>query len=330
MIIKEITDKKKLDDFVSSQPQAQFLQSWDWGLFNSEFGQKIWHLGMENDGRLVGALSFFKKSLPFGWSYFYSPRGPILNCDLSKKEINGQTVNFELYNFLFKEIKQIAKRERAIFWRLEPAKMLADKNLIQTIDIQPRQTLIVDLSKSEAEILSLMHQKTRYNIRLAEKKGVVIKHGRATAEQIDLWWNLLSTTGTRDNFKLHPKFYYEKMFNLPFVELWRAEYQGEILAMAIIVKYGDMATYVHGASSNSSRQLMAPHLLHWEAMKSAKSAGLKYYDFYGVDERRWPGVSRFKFGFGGQIVKYYGTFDFVFNRLYYGIYQLTRKLRRLK
>ncbi len=309
-------DKKQLESFVASQNQAQFLQSWEWGEFSAVKG-KVWRLGVELDGQLVAVVSLLKKPLLLGWSYFYSPRGPLM--------ANGHK---DVFAWLCAEIKKLAKAERVIFWRCEPAKMLADKNLVQTIDIQPRQTLLIDLSQSETDLLAGMHQKTRYNIRLAEKKGVVIKHDRATYGQAGAWWQLLSTTSKRDNFKLHSQKYYERMLSLPFVELWRAEYQGEILAEAIIAYYGDTVTYIHGASANANRQLMAPYLLHWAAIKWAKQNGFKYYDFYGVDERRWPGVSRFKLGFGGQIIKYSGTFDLVFVRLYYWIYQILRKLRR--
>jgi peptidoglycan pentaglycine glycine transferase (the first glycine) len=311
-------DKNQLEAFVASQAQAQFLQGWDWGEFNRGLGQTVEHWGVRDNGQLLGAVSLIKKVLPLGLTYFYSPRGPII-VD------NNQAV----FNFLQAEVKKIAKQEKIIFWRLEPVHILADRRLIRTLDIQPSQTLLIDLRQSREEILAAMHQKTRYNLRLAQKKGVAVKHGLAAKPEAADWWRLLSATAARDKFKLHRRAYYESLLTLPGAELWQARFAGELLAAAIIVSYGDTVTYVHGASAGNNRQVMAPYLLHWEIINWAKRAGYHYYDFYGVDERRWPGVSRFKLGFGGQIVKYSGTFDLVFNSLYYRIYQVLRKIRRV-
>ena len=312
-------DKNRLEAFVASEPHAQFLQSWEWGDFN--LGQ-VWRRGLIDDGRLVAAVSLLKKVLPLGLTYFYSPRGPIIDAALAPERRPA------VMEKLSADIRSLAKKEGAMFWRLEPAAISAANNLRPTIEIQPRQTLLIDLSQSAAELLSAMHPKTRYNIRLAEKKGVEITHGRATDQDKAAWWRLISATGRRDAFKLHGRKYYERLLALSFIELWQAVYQGEVLAMAIVAKYGDTATYVHGASADSQRQLMAPYLLHWQVINLAKDQGLKYYDFYGIDEVKWPGVSRFKEGFGGQKLAYAGTFDLVFKPVYYRVYQILRKIRR--
>jgi len=200
--------------------------------------------------------------------------------------------------------------------------------IFQTIDVQPSQTLILDLTKSEEEILQAMHQKTRYNIRLAEKKGVKIVE--AGADRFEEFWQLLTSTGDRDDFNLHGRGYYQAMLKMDksFVKLLFAEYQGKPLAGNLVIFFGDTATYIHGGSSNDNREVMAPYAMQWHTIKLAKQAGYKYYDFHGIDETKWPGVTRFKMGFGGQIVKYPGTFDLVYDEAWYNIYKMIRKVRR--
>jgi lipid II:glycine glycyltransferase (peptidoglycan interpeptide bridge formation enzyme) len=201
----------------------------------------------------------------------------------------------------------------------------------KTIDVQPSKTRILDLRKKEEDLLREMHQKTRYNIRLADRKGVEIIG--ATLDTVDelfgAFWQLMETTTDRDNFRSHSREYYRKMLDVPFTKLYLAKYGDNILAGAIVSFFGDTATYIHGASSNEMRNLMAPYLLQWEMIKAAQGRGCAYYDFYGVDEMKWPGVTRFKKGFGGQEIHYAGTYDFVFCRPFYCLYSLLRKLRRM-
>ena len=108
-----------------------------------------------------------------------------------------------------------------------------------------------------------------------------------------------------------------------------AFYKEKLIAVNIVSFFGDMATYVHGASSSENRNLMAPYALQWETIKIAKTQGHKYYDFYGIDENKWPGVTRFKKGFSGEEANYPGTFDSAFNSIQYSIYKILRKLRRM-
>ena len=105
-----------------------------------------------------------------------------------------------------------------------------------------------------------------------------------------------------------------------------AEYERQIIAANLVNFYGDTATYLHGSSSSKNRQVMAPHLLQWEQIKEAKNRGMKYYDFWGFDEDKWPGVSRFKKGFGGEIVEYAGAYDLIWNKLWYQLYNLAKKI----
>ncbi|MFH1427555.1 MAG: peptidoglycan bridge formation glycyltransferase FemA/FemB family protein [Patescibacteria group bacterium] len=324
MQIINITNREQLDEFVGAEKHSQFLQSYEWGEFQEKVGNKIIRVGVEDNGKIIAAATLIKKTLPMGKSYFYCPRGPI-----------GQTarqLDTRQLEFLFNEVEKIAKKEDAIFLRFEPANNLRMKNeefrIINTIDVQPSKTLILNLEKSEDGLLKQMHQKTRYNIRLAEKKGVKIVEAQNFAIYFENFWQLMRETVVRDNFRLHGKDYYQKMLEVNFIKLYLAEFEGKVIAGSIMAFFGDTVTYLHGASSNQYRNVMAPYLLQWHGLKLAKEMGYKYYDFFGIDEKKWPGVTRFKKGFGGQEIKYPGTFDLVFENGWYRIYKVFRTLRR--
>ena len=319
MKIVEITDKKIWNDFVGAQKQSQFAQSFEWADFQSVRVGKIWRLAVEDNGVILAVVKFVKKPLLFGRSYLYCDRGPIF--------LNNEW-QVEAGHLLVAEIRKIASQENAVFLRFDPVFDLdvQKAGLIKTIDVQPKKTAILDLSKTEEELLAAMHQKTRYNIRLAQKKGVTIT--QVGKEKFEEFWQLMEETRERDDFNLHGKKYYHDMIDVDFVKLYFAEYQDKVIAASITSMYGDMVTYIHGGSSNTSREVMAPFLLQWTAICDAKRAGYKYYDFYGVDENKWPGVTRFKMGFTPEVVEYLGTFDLVYDSLWYTVYKWLRRVRR--
>ncbi len=332
MKLIEIKDKNIYNNFVSGQKHSQFLQSWEWGEFNQNIGLRTKVLGLEKNGELIMGLTLLRKNLGFGKSYYYVPR------------IGVKNLNEIQLNFLFEEIRKIAKQEDVLFLRFEPrselSKVNCQKSIVKTLDVQPSKTLILDISKSEEELLKNFKQKTRYNIRLAEKKGVVVREMKDDND-FENWWKVMEETKDRDGFRLHSKKYYREMLTSPqpslykgeganiIIKLLLAEYKDEIIAGNIVAMFGDMATYVHGASSNKFRNVMAPYLLQWETIKIAKETDIKYYDFYGIDEQKWPGVTRFKLGFNGEEINYPGTFDLVFDMKSYGLYKLIRKIRRM-
>ena len=290
--------------------------------------------------------------LPVGKSYLYSPRGPIWQNEKLRVE------NEELLN---QHIKKIAKKEGAIFWRHEPPATLntganefsrSVKNVRKerigylTDPVQPKQTLIVDLTKSEEELLAGMHEKTRYNVRLAMRKG--IRCEVSGVSDFEVFWKLMQETATRDKFHTHPRAYYETLLrvlgNTPLlnpptlvgggrvgeamlVRLHIAYSDTTPLAAAIVGYFGDTATYLHGASSYEHRALMGPYGLHWTIMQEAKKVGYRFYDFWGTTARQHSeGIARFKTGFGGTIVDYPGTFDLPLNKFWYTVYRLGRKM----
>jgi len=313
--VKKIDDNIKWNNFLLNQPTQTgiFLQSEEWLAFQEKLGRKIYRLGLVDEENNLGAIcGVIQNPLPLGKKYFYVPRGPV-----GKPEV------------LIDEVKKTAQKDGGIFLKIEPPVEISLPSLLRTGPLQPRQTLILDLTKSEEELIAAMHEKTRYNIRLSEKKNLILKTGTA-----DNFWKLMEETTKRDEFRAHPKKYYEKMLegiagdgkNKMRVELKIVYLNGTPLATAIIGYFGDTATYFHGASSYEYRNLMAPYFLHWEIIKEAKKLGYKYYDFWGIDEKKWPGVTRFKKGFGGFEISYPGTFDLPINKLWYKIYNLAKKL----
>jgi len=340
MELIELKLKNELDDFVISRSReggAEFLQAWFWGEIEEETGREIKRFGVVSKGeskggdssrgesRLVAVAVLIKQALPAGFFYWYSPRGPLGD----KKAVE----------FLIKEIDR--RYPRAVFLRFEPEMESAFDSegavpgysrpaglvLKKSLDLQPKQSLIIDLDRTEEEILSAMHQKTRYNIRLAEKKGVIIEEGGAG--NFEEFWNLMNKTGERDAFRLHSRKHYQALLagSSP-IRLYLARYEGKAIAAGLFCFWGDKVTYLHGASDNDQRNLMAPYLLQWEMMRRAKIEGYKYYDFFGIDEKKWPGVTRFKLGFSGRRVVYPGTTDAVFRPAMYKAYNFLRGIRR--
>lgn len=310
----------------------EFLQSWFWGEMVEKNGEVISRFAASENQKILASLSLIKKPLFGPYFYWYAPRGP-----------RGEKVAAE---FLLRELKQL--KSGAVFLRIEPEIELAGMNLSddglsaklgfkKSVDLQPAKTLVLDLTKSTEELLGSMHPKTRYNINLAKKKGVEIIEGsgsKITSEteankNFSEFWRLMSLTGERDGFRLHTASHYQNLINTTdHIKLFFARYAGKNIATGLFCFFGGRVTYLHGASDNEARNLMAPYLLQWEVIKQAQTEGYKYYDFYGIDAKKWPGVTRFKLGFGGFIKEYPGTYDIIFRPWIYGFYEFLRKLRR--
>jgi len=322
MEIREMQDKNEWQNFAISFNMSQFLHAWQWGEYEKNLGKKVWRLGVFNQNKLVGALMLIKNILPVGKSYLYSPRFPILT----------EAVPAEIFT---QKIKEIGKKENSIFWRVDlfNADIFQNVNFKKIKDVQPSKTLLLDLTKSEEEILAAMHPKTRYNIRLAEKKGITIRQGKGE-EDIESFIKLTEETAERDNFKAHGPSHYRKLFNLDngFVKLYLTEYENKIIATNLMIYFGDTCTYSHGASSDENKNIMAPHLLHWHCICEAKKLGYKYYDFGGIDEKKWPGVTRFKKSFVSPKtsceISYPGTFDLPLDKKWYLLYSLAKVVSR--
>jgi len=307
----EIVDVKNQKDWKDG---SQFLQSWLWGDFQQKLGRKIWRWAIKKSGKTIIQALIIKHQLPLGLSYLYCPRGPLFQDDLPT-EVSG---------LLMTKIKSIAKKEKAIFFRLEPLKRVDFvSSKLKVSSVQPNQTAILDLSVPEDEILKKMHSKTRYNIRLAERKGVVIHESK----DIEYFWDLLKETTQREKFKSYIFSYYKKLLDCSFTKLYLAKYKNKVLAAHLIIFFNQTAFYVHGGSSREFRQVMAPHLLHWHIIEAAQNMGYKFYDFWGIDEKKWPGFTKFKMSFGGEKIIYPGTFDLPLSKFWYTLYKIGKAIR---
>ena len=313
MKISELNDPILIKGFLEKTGSfhgAEFLCSLEWKELFSGFQT----LGVFKGEELVAVFNLKKQSVQLGIFYYYSPRGPVILKE--EQEV-------------WKTLQAYLKKSGAAFWRMEPLVLPDGYNFKKTIDLQPKQSLMLDLLKTEEELLADMHQKTRYNIRLAEKKNLRFSEGNSD-EDFDDFWRLMQKTGNRDGFKIHGKKHYQTLAqgNQDFIKLFLIKKDSNCLAAGLFSFYGNKVTYLHGASDNDNRQLMSPYLLQWEVIRLAKQQGYKYYDFFGIDEKKWPGVTRFKLGFGGYKAEYAGTNDLVFKPVIYYLYSLLRKIKR--
>jgi lipid II:glycine glycyltransferase (peptidoglycan interpeptide bridge formation enzyme) len=259
---------------------------------------------------------------------------------------------FETLELLLKALVDFAKEHKVIFFHLElpveNSNAAAVKNLTQPLGflparaLQPTDSLLLDLRQSSEQLLGAMHEKTRYNIRLAEKKGVQISSSSGLDARDDLKSFLLlnKQTTLRDKFASHAPMYYQAMLQrLPpeMIKVYVARYEKDVIAANLVITFGDTTTYVHGASSDNYRNVMAPYLLQWRQILDAQASGIKWYDFFGIEtpERlrssraggSWAGITRFKQGFSGQVVSLVGAYELPLRRSWYRILNIRRKLR---
>jgi lipid II:glycine glycyltransferase (peptidoglycan interpeptide bridge formation enzyme) len=330
------------DAFVAGHPHGSILQTTQWARLKSHFGWHSNRVWLKQDGRLVAGAQVLVRSAALGLlKVAYIPHGPLV--DWSNQEQVSVALN--QIDFSAYELRAGMLKMEPLLWQSEmpPAQWQAiceRQGCIPNTDtIQPPRTIVVDLRPSEEEILAAMKSKTRYNIRLAEKKEVTVRRGRG--EDVPIFNQLMRTTGQRNEFGVHEPLYYETAFNLfapDNVGLFIAEFDGTPLAAIMVFIHGTQAAYLYGASSNLERQRMPTYAVQWAAMVWARSRGCTTYDLWGVPDESeetledqfqdindglW-GVYRFKRGFGGQVVRTVGTADRVYNRLVYRLYQWRR------
>ena len=317
------------DNFLSRHPEAHILQTSAWGELKESFGWRAFRLQRGE----AGAQILIRRLLP-GIHLAYIPRGP---------------VGYDWQSIL-PAVDEICHQHHVVFlkvepdlWDSEPEKSSPPPGFVSSPhSIQPPRTLILDLSGDEQVVLGRMKQKTRYNINLALKKGVVIH----PTSDLDIFHSLIELTAQRDRFGAHQLDYYRRAYELfhPLgqCELFLAEYEHNPLAALMVFAYGKRAWYFYGGSSNSHRERMPNYLLQWEAMRWARSQGCNEYDFWGVpdadletleagftqrSDNLW-GVYRFKRGFGGVLRRTAGPWDRIYQPLLYRLYLLWQKNRR--
>jgi len=319
------------NQFLETHPNVHLLQTGAWGELKSAFE---WDAVRVINGE-VGAQILFRR-LPLGFTIAYLPKGPLGRDQLSvDSDPPSGTSQF------WGDVDMVCRQHRAVFLKIEPDEwndVSPDTwNLkLETSfhNIQPPRTIIINIEGAQEEILARMKQKTRYNIRLAEKKGVTVR----AWDNIAAFHEMMLLTGKRDRFGVHSLEYYQRAYNLfhpkDMCEILLAEFEGKPLAALMVARSGIHAYYLYGASTDEERNRMPAYLLQWEAMKWAKARGCKDYDLWGIpdedeitleanfESRRhglW-GVYRFKRGFGGEIKRVSQALDRVYNPLLYKLY----------
>jgi lipid II:glycine glycyltransferase (peptidoglycan interpeptide bridge formation enzyme) len=322
-------------------PNSHLLQTWEWGELKGKYGwmphRLIWR---DESGDPLAVAQILERRSAIGFKILYCPRGPILNW--SDGELRSQILD---------GIKEFTLRSNAIFVKIDPEivtgqTLPASEELTtdplggeieelltgtgfdpSTDQIQFRNTMRLDLNPSEEEILANMKQKTRYNIRLASRRGV--KAFLGNQDDFEMLYRMYAETSVRDNFAIRDGAYYHDLWNSfhhagmaqPFI----AAVDGSPVAGLILFRYGNTAWYLYGMSRDQHRDKMPNHLLQWEAIKWAKATGSKVYDFWGAPDDldqtdpMW-GVYRFKAGFSAAFVRTIGAWDFIARPSPYRIY----------
>jgi lipid II:glycine glycyltransferase (peptidoglycan interpeptide bridge formation enzyme) len=348
---------------------ASFLQSDFWAAFKSEGGWSSLRLNLEAEGS--GAripLLVLVRRLGGPFSFAYVPHGPALDIPAQGRAAFLAELAEALRPLLPSrclflrfdppwyegepEPNLEAKPEAAGAGEEDSSVTPADVEALRPMigsplrraiaDVQPPDTVLVDLSPGEEAILAAMKPKWRYNVRLAEKKGVVVEE--AGAEAVGEFYELYRTTSERDRIALHPESYYARLFSLagqrrasglagtPDIRLWIARHEGRALAAIVTLLYGGQAVYLYGASSDEKRNLMPAYALQWAAMRAAKAAGCLCYDLFGIPPTADPGhpmagLYRFKTGFGGLIAHRAGSWDYALAPALYALFRAAEALR---
>ena len=339
------------DEMIAQFPTAHFLQTTEWAQVKANYGWQPLPFAWYDGDEIVAAAMILKRALPIrGFSarlsVLYAPKAPLM--DWTDDSLRERVLN---------DLQDFAKKQGAIFIKIDPDVVLAtgipedvgeEKQAVghawqaslakrgwQYSDdqIQFRNTVLIDLIPDEEDILMRMKSKTRYNIRLAGRKGVTVRAG--TPDDWNMLYKMYAETSVRDGFAIRDENYYNTVWstfnlelstlNLPTCEPLIAEVDGEPVAAIVVFYFGERAYYVYGMSTTNHRNKMPTYLLQWEAMKRAKERGCTAYDLWGAPETfdesdsMW-GVFRFKQGLGGEVVRTLGAWDYAPNKFWYKLY----------
>ncbi len=327
-----MTDEiEEYEKFVQSHPKGHFAQSLKWAELKKDWKNEFVTIKDEN-GKIKGSMLLLIRKVPIlKNTIVYSPRGPV--CDIHDEKT---------FSELIKKAEEVVKRNHGFILKMDPDipnndmdfKNIVKKNgfkIIEKIEnlnqvLQPRIVFRLDLkNKSEDDIFNNFHTKTRYNIRLATKKGVTIRIGKR--EDIPEFQKLMEITGERDKFPIRTKEFFEEIYdtlgenNVRFIF---ADYEGKPIAAVLDFLYGDKVWYMYGASSNEHRNLMSTYLLQWEGIKWAINNKCNYYDFRGIcavnENTRNEGLYRFKKGFNPDLIEFTEIYK-IYNHFIYFMFE---------
>ncbi len=338
-----------------SDSSATFLQSAFWGDFKSEYGWRPLRFSIQG-ASAHGAFLLLVRRLPAGYCFAYSPHGPEVEVPETERtaflaELSEALRPFLPPRCLFVRFDPPWYAAEAIGWDEERAGSREVESLRPRLsqplrraaaDVQPPDTVFVDLRPDEAAILAAMKSKWRYNVRLAEKKGVVVEE--TGLGSLHDFYALYRETARRDRIALHPEAYYSRLFSLaaerrasgvpgtPDIRLFIARHEGLALAAIVTLYRGAEAVYLYGASSDEKRNLMPAYALQWSAMRAAKAVGCSRYDLFGIPPTDDPGhpmagLYRFKTGFGGEIAHRAGSWDYPLMPFAYACFRAAESAR---
>ena len=334
--VTDENSESEYTEFLETHERCNFQQSLEWAKVKISWKHEV-ILAEDNSGKIIGSLMVWIRKIPIFGNIMYSARGPV--CDIHNMEVLKQ---------LSEGIQQLAKKYNAIVMRMEPDIVSSDetfRNIMIDLgyqikddaknfreEIQPRYVFRLNTkNKTEEELFKNLHSKTRYNVRLATKKGVVIKEG--TRDDLKVFHKIMVTTGIRDGFITRPLSYFERMYDClgeKHMKLLMAYYNDEPISGVIVIMYGNKTWYLYGASSNEHRNLMPNYLLQWEMVKIALANKSDIYDLRGV-----PGIAdnsnglyRFKKGFGAEYTEFIGEVYMEFKPFRYRIYKFSEKAYR--
>ncbi len=320
--------KEEWNNFVESSPGSQVLQSWEWGEIKRPQGWEPIRLAVEDGGKTVAQMLALKRDIPYiGKSVLYAPRGPVVDLN-----------NEPALDFLLGAVRYEAKKNGSVVLKIDPEVEEDDRQTLDLLyrrgfkpqkkQIQPRSTFFLNLKDDLDTLMLSFEEKTRYNIRLAERKGVTVQELSGT-QGIDIFYDIYRETAGRDHFLIHPKAYYQKIWSTMggsgMVRIFISDFRGEPIAAVVNFFFGKRGWYMYGASKSAHRNVMPNHALHWEIIKRAKAEGYETYDLWGIPSNPkeghplW-GVYRFKKGFNGELVKFAGCLDLVYDPLGYFIF----------
>ena len=321
--------QREWDTFVNEHPNGHLLQSWGWGELKASAGWHSLRFGLwDEQEEFVAAAQVLCRTAPHvplrAGFLAYIPKGPVI--DWSQPE---------LCTTFFAQLNKELQGRGAVALRMEPSQLVAVATnnclmeslsatlLYPTTPVQPIRTIFLDLTLDEATLLARMKEKWRYNLRLAERKGVTVRVAK-TEEDVQAWYALMQLTSDRDQFGVHMLDYYLAAWRIfsprQQARLFLAEHDGQLLAGIFVGLFARQGIYLYGASSNEQRNLMPNYLLQWEAIRWAKQEGATLYDFWGIpatedEDEAMAGVYRFKRGWGGDVVRFVGCYEHVYRPL---------------
>lgn len=314
---------------------SHFLQTRMWAAFKEKYGWKAHYFMVDNI-----FVSVLLKTLPYLGSIAYVPMGPALVAETAEEQAAVLAATGESLRKHLPADTLVLRCDPP--WEKKTGKLTGIRKAV--MDIQPPDTVLIDLSGSEEDLLAAMKPKWRYNIRLPEKKGVIVSAYRdrdALETAFPVFWELYRETAARDGITIHSRNYYRDLLETALehpedgcMTIYIARHDTDALAAIIVMQCGSEATYLYGASSGNKRNLMPAYALQWQALRDAKKAGCLSYDFYGIppsDDPSHPmhGLYRFKTGFGGRIIHRTGSLDIPLRPFRYALFTVLERVRYL-